>query len=142
MPSIGIRIVYQGNASLPGHMYTVFKGADGSVQAFGRYPGGVNNDDIGRELPGASNPANVSKDFPISQSAFDKALAAAQQAQAQAAVWRSVAACASSQASALTCIRIDTNICARFALWCKTFLTLRRRNTKYIANYSIETPAK
>jgi hypothetical protein len=85
MPSIGIRIVYQGNNSSVGHMYTVFKPDTGPSVAFGRYLGGVDNTDINRETPGALYPPNVSRDFPVSQSAFDRAYAAAQQAQAQGA---------------------------------------------------------
>jgi hypothetical protein len=85
MPSVGIRIVYQGNNSSVGHMYTVFKRDDGTSVAFGRYLGGVNNTDGEREKPGAIDAPDVSRDFPVSQSAFDRALAAAQQAQAQGA---------------------------------------------------------
>jgi hypothetical protein len=39
MPSVGIRIVYQGNASSVGHMYTVFTRDDGKSAVFGRYLG-------------------------------------------------------------------------------------------------------
>ncbi|MCE2746599.1 MAG: RTX toxin, partial [Burkholderiales bacterium] len=82
MYSIGIRIVYRGNNSDFGHMYVVLTGNDGKPQAFGQYPVGVINIDMDREGPNAEFPPDISRDFPISQSAYERALAAANQAQA------------------------------------------------------------
>lgn len=84
MYSVGIRIVYRGNNSDFGHMYVVLTDSDGTSQAFGLYPNGVVNDDIEREGLNAEYPPNVSRDFPISQSAYEQALAAATQAQSNA----------------------------------------------------------
>ena len=87
MASIGIPIVFAGNQSLPGHMYVVFKGDDGSVETFGHYPqsplgglggpGGVRSDDLAREqkigTPGVDGVPNIARDFPISRNDFERA---------------------------------------------------------------------
>lgn len=90
MATMGIRIVHAGNNSLPGHMYVVFKGDDGSVTTFGHFPttmlngiggpGGVRNDDkVNHEIkvgaPGTNGVPNVSRDFYLSPADFQKALA-------------------------------------------------------------------
>jgi len=87
MATIGIRIVYAGNQSVPGHMYVVFTDDDGSVETFGHYPdskidgmggpGGVVRDDIVREkrggLPGVDGVPNVSRDFTVGPADFQRA---------------------------------------------------------------------
>ena len=100
MPTLGIRIVYAGNGSVVGHMYVVFKGEDGTITTFGHFPvtnldglggaGAVRRDDDRRahELqvgtPGTNGVPNVSKDFPISASAYEQALAYSNRAASQA----------------------------------------------------------
>jgi hypothetical protein len=37
-PSIGIRIVYQGNNSFAGHMYVVLNDGAGGITSYGYYP--------------------------------------------------------------------------------------------------------
>ena len=101
MPTIGIRIVHAGNNSRPGHMYTVFKGDDGSVTTFGHYPktnadgimGGfgevrVNDDRRDHEFmagpPGTNGVPNVARDFPVSPTDYQRALDYARDAASQA----------------------------------------------------------
>lgn len=87
MPTIGVRIVYAGNNSSVGHMYVTFKGDDGSVEAFGNYTDGVNSTTDMREhesregTPGTNGVPDASRDFPVSQDSFNKALDAAKSAE-------------------------------------------------------------
>jgi len=88
MGSIGIRIVYDGNQSGPGHMYVVFKGDDGSVETFGHYPqsgidagggrGEVRTSDKVRETAsgvlGTNGVPNASRDFPVAPGDYQRAL--------------------------------------------------------------------
>ena len=88
MQTIGIRIVYAQNESAVGHMYVVFKGADGTTQSFGHYPqsaidsgggrGEVRTTDIQRESspfpPGTGGVPDVPRDFPVSPGDYQRAL--------------------------------------------------------------------
>ena len=72
MPTIGIRIVSQGNNSDWGHMYVVFKDDNGNVSVFGLYREGVSDrlDLLLHEsrvgMSGASGAPNYSRDFVVS----------------------------------------------------------------------------
>lgn len=83
MPMLGVRIIYKGNNSTFGHMYVTFTSDDGVVQAFGNYADGVSSTtDMDQHetrvgAPGTNGVPDVSRDFVVSQSAFDKALESA-----------------------------------------------------------------
>lgn len=99
MPTMGVRIVYAGNNSVAGHMYVVFKDDDGTITTYGHFPltqsdatggrGIVRRDDdkfaheVRPGAPGTNGVPDVSRDFPISRSAFETALAFAIHAEAQ-----------------------------------------------------------
>lgn len=100
MATIGIRIVSAGNNSVPGHMYTVFTDNSGNITTYGHYPqnmvygvvsgpGGVRENQDNREHearsgePGTNGVPDVSRDFPVSDSDFQRALDYARDAAAQ-----------------------------------------------------------
>ena len=89
MATLGIRIVFANNNSTVGHMYVAFKGDDGSVTTFGMYPGGVRDTDLGAHEnrpgpPGTNGAPDVSRDFFLSPTDYQKALDYAINAQSQA----------------------------------------------------------
>ena len=99
MPSIGVRIVYAGNESLVGHIYVVFRPDVGPATTYGKFPSSNFNALGGRGIvlkdadyadheirvgaPGTNGVPNVSYDFPVSQHAYDLALASAEAAASQ-----------------------------------------------------------
>ncbi len=93
MSSVGVRIVYSGNGSTTGHMYTVFRDSNGNIEGvYGQYPGGVDSkkdfDAHESKSPGQEGHPDYSRDFPVSPDAYERALEAARAAENSSGQWQ------------------------------------------------------